>query len=229
MTENPAAGMMVGGNVDEGSRMAAVQPGKIRMVAGLGNPGEEYAQTRHSAGFCSVDALARQAGVSYWKNQLGAEVAIINVADAEAEGGRREVVLVKPQSFMNTSGGPISKLCREYGIAANEVLVIHDELDIPEGDVRVKVGGGHAGHNGLRSIIDKLGSRDFSRIRVGIGEPPGRMQVADFVLKQFRPKEAEAFAETCGRAADAAGLAITRGVIFARDHVNGGAASNGRH
>lgn len=95
--------------------------------------------------------------------------------------------------------------------------------------MRVKVGGGHAGHNGLRSIIDKLGSRDFSRIRVGIGEPPGRMQVADFVLKQFRPKEAEAFAETCGRAADAAGLAITRGVIFARDHVNGGAASNGRH
>ena len=187
--------------------MAAVQPGKIRMVAGLGNPGEEYAQTRHNAGFCSVDALARQAGVSYWKNQLGAEVAVINVADAEAEGGRREVVLVKPQSFMNTSGGPISKLCREYGIAANEVLVIH----------------------GLRSIIDKLGSRDFSRIRVGIGEPPGRMQVADFVLKQFRPKEAEAFAETCGRAADAAGLAITRGVIFARDHVNGGAASNGRH
>ena len=106
MTENPAAGMMVGGNVDEGSRMAAVQPGKIRMVAGLGNPGEEYAQTRHNAGFCSVDALARQAGVSYWKNQLGAEVAVINVADAEAEGGRREVVLVKPQSLLTRAAGP---------------------------------------------------------------------------------------------------------------------------
>lgn len=209
--------------------MAAAQPGKIRMVAGLGNPGDEYATTRHNAGFRAVDELARQAGVSYWKNQLGAEVAVIKVNDAEEEGGKREVVLVKPQSFMNTSGGPISKLCREYGIAPEEVLVIHDELDIPEGDVRVKVGGGHAGHNGLRSIIDKLSSRDFSRIRVGIGNPPGRMPVADFVLKQFRPKELEEFDETCARAADAAALALVRGVVFARDHVNGAAAQNGKH
>lgn len=209
--------------------MAAATPQKIRMVAGLGNPGEEYAETRHNAGFKSVDELARQAGVTYWKNQLGAEVASIQVADPEAEGGKREVLLVKPQSYMNTSGGPISKLCQQYKISATELLVIHDELDIPAGDVRVKVGGGHAGHNGLRSIIDKLGSHDFSRIRVGIGNPPGRMQVADFVLKQFRPKEAQDFAATCARAADAAGLAITRGVIFARDHVNGSAASNGKH
>ena len=209
--------------------MAAAQPGKIRMVAGLGNPGDEYAATRHNAGFRAVDELARQAGVSYWKSQLGAEVAVIKVNDTEEEGGKREVVLVKPQSFMNTSGGPISKLCREYGIAPEEVLVIHDELDIPEGDVRVKVGGGHAGHNGLRSIIDKLSSRDFSRIRVGIGNPPGRMPVADFVLKQFRPKELEEFDETCARAADAAALALVRGVVFARDHVNGAAAQNGKH
>ncbi len=209
--------------------MAAAQPGKIRMVAGLGNPGDEYAATRHNAGFRAVDELARQAGVSYWKNQLGAKVAVIKVNDAEEEGGKREIVLVKPQSFMNTSGGPISKLCREYGIAPEEVLVIHDELDIPEGDVRVKVGGGHAGHNGLRSIIDKLSSRDFSRIRVGIGNPPGRMPVADFVLKQFRPKELEEFDETCARAADAAALALVRGVVFARDHVNGAAAQNGKH
>lgn len=209
--------------------MAAAQPQKIRMVAGLGNPGEEYAHTRHNAGFTAVDELARQAGVTYWKNQLGAEVASFRVRDADAEGGAREVLLVKPQSFMNTSGGPISKLCREYRITPEELLVIHDELDIPEGDVRVKVGGGHAGHNGLRSIIDKLGSRDFSRIRVGIGNPPGRMPVADFVLKQFRPKELEAFHEACARAADAAGLAVTQGVIFARDHVNGSAANNGKH
>ena len=166
--------------------MAAAQPRPIRMVAGLGNPGEEYAQTRHNAGFQTVDEIARRAGVSYWKNQLGAEVAQIKVADAEAEGGAREVVLVKPQSFMNTSGGPISKLCATYRVAPEELLVVHDELDIPAGDVRVKVGGGHAGHNGLRSIIDKLTSRDFSRIRFGIGEPPGRMAGADYVLKQLR-------------------------------------------
>ena len=209
--------------------MAAATPKKIRMVAGLGNPGDEYENTRHNAGFKAIDELARQAGVTYWKNQLGAEVATIQVHDPEAEGGRREVLLVKPQSFMNTSGGPISKLCAQNKITVEELLVIHDELDIPEGDVCVKVGGGHAGHNGLRSIIDKMGGRDFSRIRVGIGNPPGRMAVADFVLKQFRPKELEDFENTCARAADAAGLALTQGVVYARDHVNGGAASNGKH
>ena len=207
--------------------MAAAQPLKIRMVAGLGNPGEEYAETRHNAGFKAIDELARQAGVTYWKNQAGAEVASIKVNDAEAEGGKREVVLVKPQSYMNTSGGPISKLCREYKIKVEELLVIHDELDIPAGDVRVKVGGGHAGHNGLRSIIDKMGSRDFSRIRTGIGNPPGKMAVADYVLKQLR--EAEDFQDTCARAADAAGLAIVHGVVYARDHVNGAASANGKH
>ena len=209
--------------------MAAAQPQKIRMIAGLGNPGEEYAQTRHNAGFKAIDELARQANVTYWKNQAGAEVASIKVNDAEAEGGKREVILVKPQSYMNTSGGPISKLCAQYKVNVEELLVIHDELDIPAGDVRIKVGGGHAGHNGLRSIIDKMGSRDFSRVRVGIGNPPGRMPMADFVLKQLRSREAEDFDETTIRAAEAAATALTRGVIFARDHVNGAAASNGKH
>lgn len=209
--------------------MAAAQPQKIRMIAGLGNPGEEYAQTRHNAGFKAIDELARQANVTYWKNQAGAEVASIKVNDAEAEGGKREVILVKPQSYMNTSGGPISKLCAQYKVNVEELLVIHDELDIPAGDVRIKVGGGHAGHNGLRSIIDKMGSRDFSRVRVGIGNPPGRMPVADFVLKQLRSREAEEFDETTVRAAEAAATALTRGVIFARDHVNGAAACNGKH
>lgn len=209
--------------------MAAAQPQKIRMVAGLGNPGDEYAQTRHNAGFKAIDELARQANVTYWKNQAGAEVASIQVNDVEAEGGKREVILVKPQSYMNTSGGPISKLCAQYKVSVEELLVIHDELDIPAGDVRIKVGGGHAGHNGLRSIIDKMGSRDFSRVRVGIGNPPGRMPVADFVLKQLRSREAEDFDETTFRAAEAAATALTRGVIFARDHVNGAAASNGKH
>ena len=209
--------------------MAAAQPQKIRMIAGLGNPGDEYAQTRHNAGFKAIDELARQANVTYWKNQAGAEVASIQVNDAEAEGGKREVILVKPQSYMNTSGGPISKLCAQYKVSVEELLVIHDELDIPAGDVRIKVGGGHAGHNGLRSIIDKMGSRDFSRVRVGIGNPPGRMPVADFVLKQLRSREAEDFDETTVRAAEAAATALTRGVIFARDHVNGAAANNGKH
>ena len=112
--------------------MAAAQPLKIRMVAGLGNPGEEYAETRHNAGFKAIDELARQAGVTYWKNQAGAEVALININDPEEEGGKRQIVLVKPQSYMNTSGGPISKLCREYKIKAEELAqaisaVYHEE------------------------------------------------------------------------------------------------------
>lgn len=207
--------------------MPQPQPKPIHMIAGLGNPGDEYAMTRHNAGFQTVDELARRAGVSYWKNQLGAAVALVHVRD-EA-GDTRDVVLVKPQSFMNTSGGPISKLCRNYNVTPEELLVVHDELDIPEGDVRVKVGGGHAGHNGLRSIIDKLGSRNFSRIRVGIGEPPGKMPGADFVLKQLRGADADTFADTVLRAADACELALTHGVIYARDHVNGAAAQNGKH
>ena len=167
--------------------MAAAQPLKIRMVAGLGNPGDEYAETRHNAGFKAIDELARQAGVTYWKNQAGAEVALININDAEEEGGKRQIVLVKPQSYMNTSGGPISKLCREYKIKAEELLVIHDELDIDPGTIRVKHGGGLAGHNGLKSIADKLQTKDWTRIRVGIGRPPGRMSVVDWVLG--RPKK----------------------------------------
>ena len=202
------------------------QPGTIRLVAGLGNPGDEYANTRHNAGFRAIDMLGERLGAGYWKSQCGAEVAVVRV---RGEEGPREVVLAKPQSYMNTSGGPISKLCAQYKVSVEELLVIHDELDIPAGDVRIKVGGGHAGHNGLRSIIDKMGSRDFSRVRVGIGNPPGRMPVADFVLKQLRSREAEDFDETTVRAAEAAATALTRGVIFARDHVNGAAANNGKH
>ena len=116
-----------------------------------------------------------------------------------------------------------------YRRTEDEMPCRRAELDIPAGDVRVKVGGGHAGHNGLRSIIDKMGSRDFSRIRTGIGNPPGKMAVADYVLKQLRAREAEDFQDTCTRAADAAGLAIVHGVIYARDHVNGSASANGKH
>lgn len=196
----------------------AVTPGEVRLVCGLGNPGEEYADTRHNAGFRTIDELARRLGVTYWKSQAGAETCVVSVRGAD---GPREVVLAKPQSYMNTSGGPVSKLCAAYQVDATELLVVHDELDIPAGDVRVKVGGGHAGHNGLKSIIAKIGSRDFSRVRVGIGMPPGRMQVADFVLRQLRSREAQEFDDEVVAAADACELALAHGVIYARDHVNG--------
>ena len=194
----------------------------MHIICGLGNPGEEYEHTRHNAGFDSVDALAEELRVNYWKNECGA-------LTAKTTYKGEDLLLVKPQGFMNTSGGPLKKVCQAYSATADDVIVIHDELDIPAGDVRVKVGGGHAGHNGLRSIIDKMGSRDFSRIRTGIGNPPGKMAVADYVLKQLRAREAEDFQDTCARAADAAGLAIVHGVVYARDHVNGAASANGKH
>ena len=203
--------------------MPAPTPQPIRLVAGLGNPGDEYVNTRHNAGFRAIDVLGERLGAGYWKSQCGAEVAVVRSRALDEEGKPcvAEVILAKPQSYMNTSGGPISKLCAEYGVAPEELLVIHDELDLGPGDVRVKVGGGHAGHNGLKSIINKLGSRDFSRIRVGIGMPPGRMPVADWVLKEYRKAELEEFDVTCADAASAAGLCLAQSVIYARDHVNG--------
>ncbi|MDY3292837.1 MAG: aminoacyl-tRNA hydrolase [Parolsenella sp.] len=194
------------------------QPGTIRLVAGLGNPGDEYANTRHNAGFRAIDVLGERLGAGYWKSQCGAEVAIVRV---RGEEGPREVVLAKPQSYMNTSGGPISKLCAEYHVTPDEVLVIHDELDLDPGVVRVKFGGGHAGHNGLKSIINKLGTKNFSRIRVGIGMPPGRMPVVDWVLKEYRTGEMEDVRLAAVDAADAVETCLERGVIFARDHING--------
>ena len=119
------------------------------LIAGLGNPGEEYAETRHNAGFRVVDILADEMGVRYWKNECGA---------LTGKGVYRDhdIVLAKPQSFMNVSGGPVKKLCDAYGISPDHLIVIHDELDIDPGTVRVKFGGGHAGHNGLRSICEQI-------------------------------------------------------------------------
>ena len=123
------------------------------MIAGLGNPGEEYEHTRHNAGFDTVDVLADELGVRYWKNECGA-------LTGKGTWRDHDLVLAKPQSFMNTSGGPVKQLMNAYGVDAEHLVVIHDELDIDPGTVRVKFGGGHAGHNGLRSICDKLGTRD---------------------------------------------------------------------
>ena len=153
------------------------------LIAGLGNPGSDYEHTRHNAGFDTLDRVAQEVGATYWKNECGALV-------ASKSWKGYELVLAKPQSFMNVSGGPVKKLLAAYDVPLDHLIVIHDELDIPSGTIRVKFGGGHAGHNGLRSICDKTGSRDWYRVRIGIGRPPGRMSVSDWVLSRPR-KEAE--------------------------------------
>ncbi len=182
-----------------GKRPRGANPSKapvpIAMVVGLGNPGDEYADTRHNAGFMVVDLLAGRWGAGYWKQEAGALTAPCTVAG-------HQVLLAKPQSYMNTSGGPVSKLAREHRVQPEGILVVHDMLDIPAGSVRYKAGGGLDGHNGLRSIADKLRTRDFKRVEVGIGRPPGRMDPADFVLRTLKGKFLEEFELTVADAAD---------------------------
>ena len=174
-------------------------PKPIRLVCGLGNPGAEYEQTRHNAGFAVVDALAERHGARYWKSEAGCMVCRIKLRGAD---GMREVLLAKPQGYMNTSGGPLSKLMRAERIAADEICVVHDEVDLPAGEVAAKEGGGLNAHNGLRSIAAKLGTRDFRRVRVGIGRPPGKMSVADWALRQLKGSFVDEFAVTVQQAAD---------------------------
>ena len=166
-------------------------PKTIRIVCGLGNPGADYAFTRHSIGFAVVDRLADDYGVRYWKSEAGCMVARITVTDVFGEA--REVLLAKPQDFMNTSGGPLSKLARLHHVSPAELLVVHDEVDLAAGTVTAKWGGGLNAHNGLRSIADKLGTRDFGRLRCGIGRPPGKMDVATYVLRQLKGTQLEEF------------------------------------
>lgn len=176
-----------------------------KLVAGLGNPGEEYAMTRHNSGFLTVDAMAGDLGVNYWKTQDGC---LAGIAKIDGE----ELVLAKPQAFMNRSGGPLSHIMSRYGVKPEELLVIHDDLDIPAGTIRLKRSGGHGGHNGLRSITASLGTDAYARVKVGIGRPPGRMDPADYVLQPLRKQQAEEFEVTVREAADAALMAVREGL-----------------
>ena len=175
------------------------------LIVGLGNPGEEYEHTRHNAGFDTVDKIAAEIGVRYWKNECGARTGKGAYHDID-------VVLAKPQSYMNTSGGPVKQLVNAYGVSPDHLVVIHDELDIDPGTIRVKFGGGHAGHNGLRSICDKLGTRDWFRVRCGIGRPPGRMPVADYVLSLPKKDAADDFAQATDLGCEAALFLIEHGL-----------------
>ena len=175
------------------------------LIVGLGNPGEEYEHTRHNAGFDTVDKIVAEIGVRYWKNECGALTGKGAYHDID-------VVLAKPQSYMNASGGPVKQLMNAYGVSPDHLVVIHDELDIDPGTIRVKFGGGHAGHNGLRSICDKLGTRDWFRVRCGIGRPPGRMPVADYVLSLPKKDAADDFAQATDLGCEAALFLIEHGL-----------------
>jgi peptidyl-tRNA hydrolase, PTH1 family len=180
------------------------------LVVGLGNPGPRYAGNRHNVGFLVVDELAARVGGKFKAHKGGAEVLECRLA------GQR-TALAKPRSFMNVSGGPVVATARFYKVEPGNIIVVHDELDLPFGTVRMKLGGGENGHNGLRSISKSLGTRDYLRVRFGIGRPPGRMDPADFVLRDFSATERKELAFSVDHSADAVEALVGKGLEAAQN------------
>jgi len=183
------------------------------LVVGLGNPGPTYAGNRHNVGAMVVDVLGARVGGTFRSHKARAAV-------LEGRIGSTRVVLAKPSSFMNESGGPVSGLAQFFKVDVENVLVVHDELDIAYGEIRLKRGGGEGGHNGLRSMTSSLGTKEYLRVRVGIGRPPGRMDAADYVLRDFAAAERKDLGILLEEAADAVDLVIARGLLEAQQQVH---------
>ena len=181
------------------------------LVVGLGNPGPEYEATRHNVGVRVVELLAARAGGGrFSKHRSNADV-------LEGRLAGRRVVLAKPRTYMNLSGGPVAGLAQYFSVPVADVVVLHDELDLDFGVVRLKRGGGEGGHNGLRSISRALGSKEYLRVRFGIGRPPGRQDPADYVLKRFSGAEAKELELAVDLAADAAEALLSDGLEAAQN------------
>ncbi|MBE7189185.1 aminoacyl-tRNA hydrolase [Jatrophihabitans endophyticus] len=186
------------------------------LVVGLGNPGPRYELTRHNAGFLVADLLSDRMG-----GKLKAHRASGNRADVlEGRLAGVPVVLAKPRSYMNESGGPVSSVARFYKVPPERVVVVHDELDLPYGALRLKRGGGEGGHNGLRSTTSSLGTKDYVRVRFGIGRPPGRQDPADYVLREFAAAERKDLGFHVDRAADAVEAVLADGLEAAQNRFN---------
>jgi PTH1 family peptidyl-tRNA hydrolase len=181
----------------------------------LGNPGPKYAKNRHNLGFRAADVLATRAGVGFSRRgDALAAAARIGVGPGGVPGPR--AVLAKPQAFMNRSGGPVADLAGYFGVDLDQIVVIHDDLDLRPGDVRLKQGGGEGGHNGLRDISAALGSRDYLRVRLGIGRPPGRMDATNWVLGDFPSAQFASATLLAHKGADAAQQIILEGLAAAQ-------------
>ena len=187
----------------------------VWLVVGLGNPGDRYAATRHNIGQFVVDALAARMGESFRRHPRASAV----VVEGRPVPGGPKLVLAKSTGFMNTSGGPVSQLAKYYDLPADRIIVVHDELDLPFDTLKLKQGGGHGGHNGLRDISAAIGP-DYLRVRVGIGRPPGRQDPADYVLKPFASAERDNVAVLVEDAADAIESIIARGLVATQQDVH---------
>ncbi|MBA5226149.1 MULTISPECIES: aminoacyl-tRNA hydrolase [Streptomyces] len=188
------------------------------LVVGLGNPGPEYAMNRHNVGFMVADLLAGRTGGRF-KRAARAQAQVVEGRMGPPGPGSRRVVLVKPMSYMNLSGGPVNALREFYKVPLSHVVAVHDELDIDYGVLRLKRGGGDNGHNGLKSMTKAMGA-EYHRVRCGIGRPPGRMQVADFVLKDFSSAERKELDWFVDRAADAVECLVAEGLERAQNTYN---------
>ena len=184
------------------------------LVVGLGNPGPTYASTRHNVGYLVADVLAARTGGSWKKHKSGRA----DVVEGRLAGER--AILGRCRSYMNESGGPVSTLAKFYDVEPDHLVVIHDELDIDYGMLRVKLGGGDNGHNGLKSIRQSLGTGDFYRVRVGIGRPPGQQSVHDFVLKPYSTAERKDLPTYVEEAADAVESLLTQGLEVTQSAFN---------
>lgn len=194
------------------------------LVAGLGNPGPAYASHRHNVGHMVLDELARRTAATFSRPRAGgarAEVTEARLGSLPGGAPGPRVVLAKPVTYMNVSGGPVSGVAKYYGIEPDHVVVVHDELDIPFGEVRLKLGGGEGGHNGLRDVTKALGTRDYVRVRCGVGRPPGRMDPADFVLKDFSTVERKEVPFLLDDAADAVEALVLDGLLAAQQRFHG--------
>ncbi|CAN7276910.1 aminoacyl-tRNA hydrolase [Arthrobacter sp. LjRoot14] len=181
------------------------------LIVGLGNPGTEYSNNRHNVGQMVLDELARRVGGSFKLHKARA-----HVLEGRLGLGGPRVVLAKPMSYMNVSGGPVSALSKFYDIDPEHVVAVHDEIDIPFNTVKLKIGGGEGGHNGLRDISKALATKDYLRVRVGVGRPPGRMDTADFVLKDFATTEKKDLPFLLDDAADAVETVVRDGLAAAQ-------------
>lgn len=183
------------------------------LVVGLGNPGARYEATRHNVGHLVIDELARRRGES-----LRTHKAQALAVQTRLRPGADRIVLAKLTTFMNVSGPPVLALARFYDVAPENVIIVHDELDIPFDSIKLKIGGGHGGHNGVRDVARALGTPEFVRVRVGIGRPPGRQDPADWVLQPFASAERDAVAVLVADAADAVERVIEHGLLDAQQH-----------
>ena len=191
----------------------------VWLVVGLGNPGPSYAGHRHNIGYLVTDELARRMGSSFRAHKSGrAEVVEGRLGTPGLPGPR--VVLMRGRGYMNESGGPVKQLAGFYKVPPERIIAIHDELDIPFDTMRVKLGGGDNGHNGLRSLRSALGTGDFHRVRVGIGRPPGRQSVSDFVLSDYSSTERKVLPFQIDKAADAVESLVTDGLERTQQQFN---------